>query len=115
MSLLQPVPLIVKAIEERRMIRLMYHDKKRILEPHDHGILNRSVQLLGWQTAGSSSRPIPNWLLMKTDEISEVTVLQETFPGGRPTDKGEHIQWDVLFIRVKPAAEPLRVGARKDL
>jgi hypothetical protein len=47
MSLLQPVPLIVKAIEETRMIRLMYHGKKRILEPHDHGVLNGSVQLLG--------------------------------------------------------------------
>jgi hypothetical protein len=112
MSLLQPVPLIVQAIEETRMIRLMYHAKERILEPHDHGILNGSVQLLGWQTAGSSSRLIPNWLLMKTDEICELTLLDETFPGGRPTEKGEHIKWEVLFIRVRPAAEPLRAGGR---
>ena len=41
--LLQPVPQILKAIEEARMIRLMYHNKERILEPHDHGILNGSV------------------------------------------------------------------------
>src|SRR3954447_8761755 len=87
MSVLQPVPLIVKAIEETRMIRLIYHRKERILEPHDHGTLNGSVQLLGWQTAGSSSRPVPNWLLMKTDEISELILLDETFPGGRPTHK----------------------------
>jgi hypothetical protein len=107
---LQPVPQIVKAIEETRMIRLMYHNKERILEPHDHGILNGSVQLLGYQTAGSSSRPIPNWLLMKTDEISDLTWLDETFPGGRPTSKGEHIQWDVLFIRVRPAGERRRAA-----
>jgi hypothetical protein len=100
MPLLEPVPLIVRAIEETRVIRLKYHDKERILEPHDHGILNGSVQLLGWQTAGSSSRPIPNWLLMKTDEISELTLLDETFPGGRPTSTGQHIDWDMLFIRV---------------
>ena len=87
MSLLQPVPLIVKAIEETRMVRLMYHAKERILEPHDHGILKGSVQLLGWQTAGSSSRFIPNWRLMKTHEISELTLLDETFPGGRPTER----------------------------
>ena len=93
------------------MIRLMYHDKERILEPHDHGILNGSVQLLGWQTAGSISRPIPNWLLMKTDEISELTLLDATFPGGRPTSTGQHIHWDVLFIRVKPAAERGKTGA----
>jgi hypothetical protein len=111
MPLLQPVPRIVKAIEETRIIRLMYHDRERILEPHDHGILNGSVQLLGWQTRGSSSRPLPNWLLMKTDEVSDLTLLDETFPGGRPTASGEHIQWDVLFIRVRPAGEPFRAGA----
>ena len=108
---LQPVPQIVKAIEETRMIRLMYHDKERILEPHDHGILNGSVQLLGYQTGGSSTRPLSNWLLMKTDHISDLTLLDQTFPGGRPTSKGEHIKWDVLFIRVKPAREPFRAGA----
>jgi hypothetical protein len=112
MRLLEPVPRIVKAIEQTRMICLMYHDKERILEPHDHGILNGAVQLLGYQTAGSSSRPIPNWLLMKTDEISDLTWLDETFPGGRPTSRGEHIQWDVLFIRVKPAGEGKQAAAR---
>lgn len=100
---LQPVPLIYRAIEEARMIRVRYHDKKRILEPHDHGILKGSVQLLGYQIAGSSSRPLPNWLLMKTDEITELEMLDETFPGGRPTASGNHIKWDRLFIRVKPA------------
>jgi hypothetical protein len=110
--MLEPVPKIVEAIEQTRMIRLMYHDKERILEPHDHGILNGSVQLLGYQTAGLSSRPIPNWLLMKTDEISDLTWLDETFPGGRPTARGEHIQWDVLFIRVKPASEHKQTAAR---
>jgi hypothetical protein len=104
MSLLQPVPLIFTAIEQTRVMRLTYHHKERILEPHDHGILNGSVQLLGYQTAGSSSRPLPNWLLMKTDEITELEVLEQTFPGGRPTSTGNHIQWDKLFIRVKPAA-----------
>lgn len=111
MRLLQPVPRIVKAIEQTRMIRLTYHNKERILEPHDHGILNGSVQLLGYQTAGSSSRPIPNWVLMKTNEISDLILLDQGFPGGRPTAKGKHIEWDVLFIRVKPAREPLRASA----
>lgn len=112
MRLLEPVPRIVQAIEQARMIRLMYHDKERIVEPHDHGILNGSVQLLGYQTAGSSSRRIPNWLLMKTDEISDLTWLDETFPGGRPTSRGQHIQWDVLFIRVKPGGERKQAAAR---
>jgi hypothetical protein len=113
MSLLKPVPLIWTAIEQTRMIRLVYHDKERILEPHDHGILNGSVQLLGYQTAGASGRPIPNWVLMKTDEISDLILLDQTFLGGRPTSKGKHIKWDVLFIRVKSASsQPLRASAR---
>ena len=105
MPLLEPVLKIWTAIEQTRMLRLMYHDKERILEPHDHGILNGSVQLLGYQTAGKSSRRLPNWLLMKTDEIIDLQLLDQTFPGGRPTTTGNHIRWDKLFIRVKPAAQ----------
>lgn len=101
--MLQPVPLIWTAIAQTRMIRLIYHHKERVLEPHDHGILNGSVQLLGYQVAGSSSRPLPNWLLMKTDEITDLELLEQTFPGGRPTATGNHIKWDKLFTRVKPA------------
>lgn len=75
------------------------------MEPHDHGILNGAVQLLGYQVAGSSSRPLPNWLLMKTNEIEDLALLDQTFPGGRPTASGKHLKWDVLFIRVQPATD----------
>ena len=91
------------AIEQRCIIRLVYHTKVRMVEPHDHGILNGSVQVLAYQIGGSSSRPLPNWLLMKTDEIDEIQLLDQTFPGGRPTPSGRHVKWDELFIRVKPA------------
>src|SRR3954463_1924152 len=66
--LLQPHPLLWTAIENTRMIRFVYDGKDRIAEPHDHGILKGSVQLLSWQVAGRSSRPLPNWLLAKVDE-----------------------------------------------
>jgi hypothetical protein len=111
MPLLQPVPLIWTAIEQARMMRLIYHDKERILEPHDHGILNGSVQLLGHQIAGLSRRPLPNWLLMKTDEITALELLDQTFPGGRPTSTGNHIKWDTLFTRVKPTRQHKQAGS----
>ena len=111
MPLFEPVPEILTAIEQARMLRLMYHGKERILEPHDHGILNGSVQLLGYQTAGKSSRRLPNWLLMKTDEITDLQLLDQTFPGGRPTATDSHIKWDKLFIRVKPPPQSGRAGS----
>jgi hypothetical protein len=110
MPLLQPIPRIQEAIERSRMIRLIYHGKERILEPHDHGILKGSVQLLGYQTGGDSSRPLPNWLLMKTDEIIDLELLDQTFPGGRPTSTGNHIRWDKLFIRVKAVRKPTQTS-----
>jgi hypothetical protein len=109
--LLQPNPLLWRAIEDRRMIRLLYHRRNRILEPHDHGILNGSVQLLAYQVGGSSSRPLPNWILMKANEIAELELLDQFFPGGRPTASGKHLKWNKLFIRVKPPTDHLQAGA----
>jgi hypothetical protein len=110
--LLQPHPLLWTAIDSSRMIQLAYRGRNRLVEPHDHGIRAGSVQLLSWQVAGSSSRPLPNWLLTKVDEMTDLVLLDQTFPGGRPSASGKHIQWDVLFIRVKPANEYLRAGSK---
>jgi len=107
---LGPHPLLWTAIENTRMIRFAYHGKDRMAEPHDHGILKGSVQLLSWQVAGRSSRRLPNWLLTKVDEITDIVLLDQTFPGGRPTASANHIQWEVLFIRVRPANGHLRAG-----
>jgi hypothetical protein len=109
--MLQPNPQIWVAIEQKRMLRVVYHNRVRIVEPHDHGILNRSVQLLAYQLDGSSSRPLPNWLLMKTEEIQEIEFLQQTFPGGRPSSSGKHVRWEKLFIRVASADENSEAGA----
>jgi hypothetical protein len=99
----QPDPLLWQAIERRRMIRLVYHGKERLVEPHDHGVLNGSLQLLGYQITGSSSRPLPNWIRMKVEEMADLEMSEKIFPGGRPTPSGKHLRWNILFIRVKPA------------
>ena len=97
--------LLRTAIEQRRLIQLLYKDKIRIVEPHDYGILNGSVMLLAYQVGGSSSSGrLPDWRLMETDLISDVHLLNESFPGGRPTPSGIHKKWDKLYIRVKPAS-----------
>jgi hypothetical protein len=101
--MLQPDPLLWQAIKQKRIIRVVYHGKERLVEPHDHGVLNGTVQLLGYQLAGSSSRRLPNWILMKVDEMADLQMSEKTFPGGRPTASGKHLRWDILFIRVQPA------------
>jgi hypothetical protein len=95
--------LLRDAIEKRRLIRLRYRNKERIVEPHDYGVHNGSVKLLGYQVGGSSSGPLPNWRWMELNLISDVRLLNQTFAGGRPTESGKHHQWDQLFIRVKAA------------
>jgi hypothetical protein len=42
--MLQPDRLLRTAIENTRVLRFVYHGKDRVVEPHDHGILNGSVQ-----------------------------------------------------------------------
>jgi len=101
---LSPVDELLRtAIEERRLVRLVYGNKARILEPHDYGIHKGSAKLLGYQVGGSSSGKLPNWRWMETDLISGVQLLDQTFPGGRPAPSGKHHQWDKLFIRVRPS------------
>jgi hypothetical protein len=95
-------PLLWTAIEQRRLIRLLYKDRERIVEPHDYGIHNGLVKLFGYQVGGSSSHKLPNWRWMETDLIYDLQLLKNTFPGGRPTPSGKHHKWDKLFIRVKP-------------
>jgi hypothetical protein len=98
-------PLLWTAIEQRRLIRLLYKDKERIVEPHDYGIHNGLVKLLGYQVGGSSSHKLPNWRWMEEDLISDIRLLNRTFPGGCPSHSGKHHKWDKLFIRVKSAGK----------
>jgi hypothetical protein len=94
--------LIRTAIKQKRLVELVYGNKLRILEPHDYGVHKGSVKLLGYQVGGSSSAPLPNWRWMEVNSISDIHLLDRTFPGGRPSLSGKHHQWDQLFLRVKP-------------
>src|SRR5579871_123448 len=94
--------LLRTAISQRRLIRLKYHGKERIVEPHDYGIHKGSAKLLAYQVGGSSSGPLPNWRWFEIALISDLSLLDQTFPGGRPPESGNHHNWEKLFIRVKP-------------
>ena len=96
-------PLLLTAIDQRRLIRVVYKGKERIVEPHDYGIHKGVVKLLGYQVGGDSNHKLPNWRWMEESLISDIELLDRTFPGGRGAPSGSHHVWDEVFIRVKPA------------
>lgn len=98
--------LLRKAIEEKRLVELVYNEKRRIIEPHDYGVQNGSIKLLGYQLSGGSSGPVPNWRWFEVDLVKDIRLLDRKFRGGRgrgPGSSWNHNQWDELFLRVEPA------------
>ena len=93
--------LLRTAIAQTRLLQLRYRGRERIVEPHDYGEHKGAIKVLAYQVGGSSSGPLPNWRWMDAQQISDVQLLDQTFPGGRPTASGKHHNWDKLFIRVK--------------
>jgi hypothetical protein len=94
--------LLRTAIEQKRLLRLVYKEKPRVIEPHDYGIHKGTVKLLGYQVAGASSSSLPNWRWMEVESITDIELLDRTFRGGRSPASGKHHHWDQLFIRVRP-------------
>jgi predicted DNA-binding transcriptional regulator YafY len=95
-----------KAIEEKRLVELVYNEKRRTVEPHDYGVQKGSIKLLGYQLSGGGSGPLPNWRWFRVDLITYIRLLDRRFRGGRgggPGSSGNHNQWDELFSRVEPA------------
>jgi hypothetical protein len=95
------------AIQQRRLLRLIYQGKERVVEPHDYGVQNASPKLLAYQIGGSSSGRLPNWRWLHVELISEVYLLDRTFPGGRRIPSGKHHVWDKVFVRVQQADQPV--------
>lgn len=82
--------LLRTAIEQTRLLQLRYRNKNRIIEPHDYGQHNGIIKRLTWEIGGSSSCPLPNWRWMETGQISDAQLLDQTFPGSRPTPSDKH-------------------------
>lgn len=93
--------LILTAIHEKRLLRFSYHDNIRIVEPQDYGIQKGVVYLFTYQTAGkSSSSRLPDWRKFAVPRMSNVELLDQSFPGSRSVPSQNHQEWDVLFARV---------------
>lgn len=90
--------LLCVAIKNKRLIKFQYQDCERTAEPHDYGIVDGMKKILVYQIRGDSKTKSKVWKLVKEHEISQLQVLEETFPGGRTVPTGQHKKWDRLFI-----------------
>jgi len=102
--------VIRQAITERRLLQVTLNGLVRIVEPHDYGIKKGARQLLAYQIGGeSSSGGLPDWRWLHIAKMSDIALLDGTFPGGRDIPTGLHQGWDELFLRV---SEPPASGRR---
>ncbi len=97
--------LLRKAIREKHVIQFIFKGKPRVVEPHDYGIHKHEVKLFGYQVGGLSSEPLPNWRWSLVNSISDLRLLDQHFPGRRPSLSGRHHQWDEIWARVEPPEE----------
>ena len=94
--------LLRQAIKEKHLIEFTFEHKPRVIEPHDYGVHKGEVKLFGYQIGGLSSEPLPNWRWSLVNSISDLRLLDQQFPGRRPTLSGKHHQWDEIWARVEP-------------
>jgi len=65
------------------------------------GTKNGQYQLLTYQIRGaSSSGGLPNWRRVNLDDVSNLTILSEGFPGKRETPSGQHAAFDEVILIV---------------
>lgn len=91
------------AIEEKRFLSFTYSQHPRTVEPHVLGIIDGKRQLLAYQLGGSSSSgsPLPEWRKFDLPEITDLVILDESFPGARPTPAGRHVEYDRVLAVVQ--------------
>ena len=92
---------IIAAMQSKRLISFTYSGLPRIVEPHIYGINEGLPQILGYQVRGRSSRgSVPDWRRFKLNAISDLKILDETFPGQRPSPSRRHSHWDQQILIV---------------
>jgi len=91
------------AITNRRLVEVRYRGAARVAEPHDYGVHDGQERLLVYQRRGPARpghSPI-GWRLLVVSKIEALTVLEDTFQGGRGQSHRSHYRWEVIYARVK--------------
>jgi hypothetical protein len=76
---------ISQAIVGRKLLSFSYHGLPRVVEPHAYGISTRGNDVIRcFQVGGKSeSGEAFGWKLMRTDEMTNLGLLEDKFSGPR--------------------------------
>ena len=101
------------AIANRRLIEVTYGGSLRIAEPYDYGLRKNTATLVMYQLRtsgvpeGKSNR---GWRLLDVSKIEALTVLSESFSGGRDKSTSQIVVVNEMFSPAtgEPASRALR-------
>lgn len=93
---------IERAIQQKSLIKFTYSGHPRVVEPHVLGFSNGVLQFLGYQIEGSSSSggALPEWRRFDVNRITQLSIVDQKFPGRRPFPSGRHSSWDQQILIV---------------
>ena len=87
------------AITEKRLVAFDYDGHYRIVESHVYGTYKGKTGILAYQLWGESSDGELGWKRMHLNKITNMTVLDKTFPGRREVPN-HHAKWDIVYLLV---------------
>jgi len=81
---------IRQAIADKQLVEFSYQNFIRIAEPHAYGSMGGVEQLLAYQIRGGSrSRNLSKWASVALPQMTDFSVLDETFAGKRVISRTE--------------------------
>jgi len=93
--------ILVHAVQNHRVVDLVYHGFRRSVEPYMVGIHQAGEAiLLGYQIAGFSQRgDVPGWRTFILSEITEVIATDRVFTSGRGDFNRNDSRMTEIFAR----------------
>ena len=94
---MNPNPLIVQAIQEKRRLRFSYHGRTRLAEPQCYGISHKGTELIRVHQIQGGSQPEP---LFNMAEVSDLVLLDEFFTKPGPNYKRDDSAMKIIFCQL---------------
>ena len=89
------------AITNKRLVKLIYNESLRVVEPHDHGVQKGVARLLAYQQQSLGPKKSERGLaIVRCCEDRRACRSGGVFKGSRGASHQNHHVWDVVYARV---------------